>query len=352
MAIESNPPDDIVVAESPQDKIAKLKLSTVHTAEDVWDMALTGVISKNSKRVYRTALTAFARYLLEQTNTPVPEAPIDIMKAASPFLVSLDFTIISAYRDHCRTQNLSPSTINIRLAALDALFKRMKRLGMTDDNPADPDLVSRMRVSRVSKTQGLEQGEAEALLGVCAKDKSVFGYRDLALISVLMHNGLRRSEPLQMKLENFTFIGDTPTYQIRVKGDKTLSIEIIPEVWNVVARWIDKSGIKNGHVFRRIRNTFGENVTIEEKGLTPTGVYDIIRRRVAEAGINKNIHPHSLRHTYATLALLAGVPIQEVQVSMGHASTDTTFRYYRAIQQVGKSPGRALKLTILKQDAE
>jgi integrase/recombinase XerD len=78
--------------------------------------------------------------------------------------------------------------------------------------------------------------------------------------------------------------------------------------------------------------------------VTANGIYSIIKTRVREARITKNIHPHSLRHTYATLALLGGVPLQDVQVSMGHSSPNTTFRYFRAIEQVGRSPGRALGL--------
>jgi site-specific recombinase XerD len=59
--------------------------------------------------------------------------------------------------------------------------------------------------------------------------------------------------------------------------------------------------------------------------------YDRIRFMALKAGVvDKRISPHSLRHTATTLALSAGVSIRDVQVQMGHASTETTARYDRA----------------------
>jgi integrase len=112
----------------------------------------------------------------------------------------------------------------------------------------------------------------------------------------------------------------------------------------MIDRWLVAANIQSGPIFRRIRKSTGDTQKITDERLTPNGIYDIIGRRIEQAGIAKNIHPHSLRHTYATFSLLAGVPIQEVQKSMGHSSIDTTSRYDRAIDQVGRSPGRSISL--------
>jgi len=332
-------PDDIVVVDSPQ----KLSLPKVET-DEVWDIALTGVVSENSKRVYRTGMLSFARYLLQKVGSSLPVDAEATLKKAAPLLSQVTFPFIAEYREWMREQGYSPSTINTRLAALDALFKRMKRLKLIDKNPAASDLVQRMKTSSVSNTDGLEKDEATKLLTVCINDKiEIRGKRDIALFSIMIFNGLRRSEVLQIDIDKIKKVGDVNTTTLTIKRGKELSIEFIPHVWKAMTDWIEIAGISEGPMFRRLIRKKQE-MSVGKNRLTPNGLYTIIKARNKEAGIKKNIHPHSLRHTYATLALLAGVPIQDVQISMGHSSTNTTFRYYRAIDQVGRSPGRKIDI--------
>ena len=312
---------------------------------DVWDMALTGVISKNSRRAYSQALINFAEFLLKQSGTPAPNDKIEILRTCTPLLPSVRFPHVVEYREQLRQQGFANATINLRLAAVHALFKRMRQLGLIQENPADPELVQRLRVSNVSTTQGLTSEEAEQLLRICHEEGTLKGQRDLALFAVLMHNGLRRSEAIQLDVGGFDLVEDTPTYTLVIKRGKFHTIEFIGPVWTAIQRWLDAACIEAGPVFRKVHRTAKGRETVLEKRLTASGLYAIIRNRTRDAGIEKKIHPHSMRHTYATLALLAGVPIQEVQISMGHSNTDTTFRYYRAVEQVGRSPARAINLT-------
>jgi site-specific recombinase XerD len=266
------------------------------------------------------------------------------MLAATPFLPQVTSTHVTQFREEMRGTGLAAATINVRLAAVMMLFQRMVRQKLVKENPATPEMVARMKTSNISGTEGLSKDEAEHLLNVIASDRSLRGYRDLAMFLVLFHNGLRRSETASLLIQNFRVVGDTPTYEVTIKGGKKIAIEIIPVVWKELERWFEEAGIGHGPVFRRLRRAKGNSYKVCNGGLTANGIYTIIRARVREANITKNIHPHSLRHTYATLALLSGVPLQDVQVSMGHSSPNTTFRYFRAIEQVGRSPGRALGL--------
>jgi integrase len=210
-----------------------------------------------------------------------------------------------------------------------------------------------MRTSTTSNSEGLERDEATKLLTVCMDDENeIRGKRDLALFSIMIFNGLRRSEVIQINLDKIKKVGDVNTTTLTIKRGKELTIEFIPHVWKVIEDWLEVSGIKNGCLFRRLKGGRGGAIYLSDKCLTDDGLYRITKLRIEEAGIKKNIHPHSLRHTYATLALLAGVPIQDVQVSMGHSSTDTTFRYYRAIDQVGRSPGRKIDIEMPKGKGE
>lgn len=337
----SNPDDTKIVLTDDEQKALEVPQTTV---SDVWDMALTGVLSENSRRAYRQAMINFASFLLTKVGRDVPKDKIDILKAATMLLPSVKFQHVAEYREALRIEGLSNATINLRLAAIHTMFKRMRKLGMIDQNPADPELVQRMRVSNISTTEGLSSEEAEKLLRICHEEGTLSGQRDLALFAVMMHNGLRRSESIQLDVGNFKMVEDTPTYTLILKGGKLHTIEFVGPVWMAIQRWLDAGCIQTGPVFRRIHKTKRGKETVLEKRLTDSGIYNIIRTRCRNAGIEKNIHPHSMRHTYATLALLGGVPIQEVQISMGHANTDTTFRYYRAVEQVGRSPARSIQL--------
>jgi integrase len=209
-----------------------------------------------------------------------------------------------------------------------------------------------MKTSSLSTTEGLSRAEAENLLRCCAADPGPAGVRDLALLLVLIMNGLRRAELVSLDVDGFRFIDDTPVYVITGKGDKKRTMEFVPDVWEAVVRWVELVNDDTGPLFRRLGRPGKKGQKITPRRLTTNGVYHIIKRRTAEAGIQKSISPHSLRHTYATLALLAKVPIQEVQISMGHTSPDTTFRYFRALEQVGRSPTRAIKLSWQQDEKE
>lgn len=339
----NNPDDKDIVFIEPENT-PKLSLPKIEL-DNLWDIALTGVISENSKRVYRAGMIQFARYLLMKSESLIPDDDEELLKKATPILSQVTFPFVAEYREWMREQDYSGSTINGRLAAINMLFKRMKRLNLIKENPADSDFVQRMKVPSVSNSEGLDKDESTLLLKVCIDDESeIRGNRDLALLSVMIFNGLRRSEVIQIDLDRIRMVDDTPTTKLRIKGGKSLTIEFIPEVWNVILKWIKIADIKKGPVFRKLNGNRAGGVCVSKKRLTDSGVYRIIKGRIKESGINKNIHPHSLRHTYATLALLGGVPIQDLQISMGHASTNTTFRYYRVIDQVGRSPGRKIDI--------
>jgi integrase len=336
----SNPNDDYEIISPEQNKLSLPQ----PTQDDVWDVALSGVISENSKRAYQHGMIEFARFILDRAQLEIPKDKMTILQKSTPLLPQVSFQLVTEYRDELRENGYANRTINLRLAAVNALYKKMMRLGLVKENPATAELVQRLRTSTRSDTDGLEQNEAEKILKLCHQDDSFRGKRDLAMFAVMIFNGVRRSELIQIDWDKIKYVNGIPTIKLKIKRDKDIVIEFIPQVWAAIDRWTVAANISKGPIFRRIRSGKGHAQKVTHDRLTVDGVYAIIKTRVKEAGIEKNIHPHSLRHTFATLSLLAGVPIQEVQKSMGHSSTDTTFRYDRAIEQVGRSPGRSIKL--------
>lgn len=319
---------------------------------DIWDAALAGVIAETSRRVYKTSMVDFARFLLEAHDQPVPDEPKEIFVAALPLLESVTFHEVTDYREDLREKGYEPTTINAHLAALNNLFIRMMRMERIAKNPASAELVARMKTSSLSTTEGLSRSEAEEILRRCASDKTPAGRRDLAMLLMLIFNGLRRAELVSLDINGFRFIDEVPVYIVTGKGNKKRTMEFVPQVWDAVVAWVELVGDDAGPLFRGLGRPGKKGQKILKRRLTTNGVYHIIKQRADEAGIQKRISPHSLRHTYATLALLANVPIQEVQISMGHTSPDTTFRYFRALEQVGRSPTRAIKLSWEQDEAK
>jgi len=349
--IERRPKSTQIIAPATRDNLVFDPVDDFRE-EEIWDDALTHVLSENSRRVYRTSLTFFAKYILARARQEIPEDSTELMYRATPYLKKVNFRFIAQYREYLRHRGLAASTINLRLAAINMLYQRMQRLELIKDNPCSSTLVARMKCSPVSNTEGLSNEEASRLISICHHDDSHKGRRDTAILAIMIYNGLRREEVCSLDIDKIAFVNETPTYNVRVKGNKRYVIEIIPQVWAAIEKWISKANINEGPLFKRIFKSKAGLEKIFDKRLTPNGIYNIITTRAKDAKIKKNIHPHSLRHTYATLALLAGVPIQDVQISMGHTSTNTTFRYYRAINQVGRSPGRSLKLNWNAQQIE
>ena len=105
-------------------------------------------------------------------------------------------------RNGMQERSLSPSTVNLRLAALRGLFRRLLRLGKVQGNPADLDLVEGLPVSDESRTQGLTHEEVNAILATC--DGTLRGLRDRALLMTLHFEGLRRSEASRLRYRDLT----------------------------------------------------------------------------------------------------------------------------------------------------
>lgn len=196
---------------------------------------------------------------------------------------------VVASRHALQARGLSPATINMRLAAIRGFFGRFVKLGRIKGNPADPDLVEGLRVSDVSRTEGLSVDEVKAVLATC--DGTLRGLRDRVLLMTLFCEGLRRSEASKLRYRNIT----TKRGLLEVKGAKTSPYETIrlrPEVrraiddyLEVLNRELAKPATKpDDPVFcslSRLRS-FGAR-------LSPTAINDIVKTRAKAAGIERRI---------------------------------------------------------------
>ncbi len=160
--------------------------------------------------------------------------------------------------------------------------------------------------------------EVAAIIGACSA-RSATGIRNRALLTLLYRSGLRISEALALKPSDVSLAGHT----IRVlhgKGDKATTRGFHPSATDALARWLDlrrQAGMRGGVLF----------CTLRGGPLWPQYVRILLQRLAAEAGIDKRVHPHGLRHTFAVELERAGTPVTVISKLLGHSSVAVTSRY-------------------------
>jgi len=198
--------------------------------------------------------------------------------------------------------------------------------------------VRRPKVSDDSSTVGLTAEELDRLLTVA----EAHGPRSAALVSLLVCNGLRIAEVLACDIEHFSHQRGHRVLRIVRKGGKASTEPLAPIVLHALETYIGER--TTGAIFL---NADGTNP------LTYSIAYKLIRRLAKRAGIasaNK-ISPHSLRHSFATELLAAGVPLQDVQDAMGHADPRTTRAYDRSRHSLDRHPTYAMAAQLHRSEA-
>jgi integrase/recombinase XerD len=174
--------------------------------------------------------------------------------------------------------------------------------------------------------QPLSGEEVKLLIRACSK-RSATGIRNAALIVTLYRTGMRISEALTVLPRDL----DSETGAIRImngKGGTVRSVAMDPGAWAILQRWLD----------RRVDLGIGGRSpvlsTLHGQSLKTSYVRGLLPRLARKAGIERRVHAHALRHSFA--AELAGerIPINVVQTLLGHASLATTDAYLRHINPV------------------
>src|SRR5213082_886204 len=224
---------------------------------------------------------------------------------------------LERYLAELRAQGLAPATIARRAAALRSFFRHQTLLGVRGDNPAaELDLPRRTR--RLPRT--LSAAEAERLIEAAAGTQPR-DLRDRALVELLYGAGLRVSEAVS--LEKASIALDDRLVRVVGKGDKERIVPIGRQAVEAVRRYLSRG---RPHLDRRHRPELFLNA--QGGALTRAGAFLILRKLAATAGLEPDrVHPHLLRHSFATHLLEGGADLRSVQEMLGHADLSTTERY-------------------------
>lgn len=278
------------------------------------DTLVAGQLSENTRRAYQSDILGFLDFV-------GVDGPADLRRVA--------VGQVERFRNELIRAGAAKATVNRKLSVVRQLFERAMAEGWTDRNPAR--LVRGLRANQESPTSGLTLRQARELLA-SIEPVDLMAVRDRCLLFLMLRTGLRRSEAAGIRVGDFGHKQGHHTLTVRGKGNKTRVVKIAPDVLRACQDWVADSGREwSGEhaLFVRLRPT-GQGYRVG--GVTPLSaeaIWAIVLRRVAEAGIPAHITPHSLRHTFVTLALEGGAPLHKVQYAAGHADPRTTERYHR-----------------------
>lgn len=275
---------------------------------------LTKHQSENTRLSYRNALRRFATHRFGNKNLSEVTISSDMAGQVS----SIDIT---AYLGVLKARGFKPSSIRHARAVLSKFFKWLTAQEIIDRNPADPELIGTIKMSRGDQSiKYLSQEEAEKLVRVASENKRT-GIRDRALILTLINMVLRRSEVASMNVEDISEIdGYKVLSLLHTKSGDLQTVKMPLFIFNEIQRMRDNYGIESGALWRNLSfNGTGER-------MSDRSIYNVVNRTAEKAGLG-SIGVHTLRHTGCTLALNNGATLKQVQDHARHAKIETTMIY-------------------------
>lgn len=215
--------------------------------------------------------------------------------------------------------NLSAATISRKRSTLRQYYQFLLADGIRSDDPT-------RKVSAPKQTKALPKtltlDDVMALLSVCENHKD--GVRLRAIIMLLYGSGLRVSELIHLRRSQFAQMDDH--VRVRGKGDKDRVIPISPKTQDAVQAYLNQTAAqKNPFVFpSKDRET---PISRRRVGQMLDGLADAVGMDRAQ------VHPHALRHSFATHMLERGADLRTLQILLGHADISTTEIYTHLSRQ-------------------
>lgn len=322
--------------------------------------------SQNTVASYRSALRYWSAWFAHRYGTqlhlPVPATAVlqfivdHAQRTTDRGLVQelpaeIDQALVDA-RFKARRGPLALSTIVHRIAVLSKVH-RLRGLENPADDPKVKELLSRTRRAYAKrgalarKKDAITRDPLDMLLDTC--DESLRGKRDRALLLFGWSTGGRRRSEIASADMRFLKACRDGEYSYELAHCKTNQTgehrpekdkPVVGAAADALREWLKASGIKEGSIFRRIRR--GGHVG---EALSPSAVYDIVKKRCALAGLEGDYSTHSLRSGFVTEAKLIELPIADTMALSGHRSVQSLLGYTRG------GANRRVAMRLLSGDA-
>lgn len=245
--------------------------------------------------------------------------------------------------------DLAPKTIGRKLAAISSYFDfAIEKYGVPEINPTSS--VKRPRRQSREPTEHLNRQEITDLLRAVDDESAMVRPLHRALIVTLFLTGLRKSEVIGLKRQDYLLREGQACLRVKAKGSKYLWKALHPEALVAIDEYLEwMKGVGREHspqdwLFQPTINRVDPSNL--DKALNPRTLNRIMDKYAKKAGLLTSVSPHSARASFITQLLEQGVEISAVAKEVGHASVLTTQEYDRRTQ--GQGPQLALKLSMRK----
>ncbi|NQW23710.1 MAG: tyrosine recombinase [SAR202 cluster bacterium] len=271
-------------------------------------------LSENTERVYLADLQSFRQYLAQEKMG----------------LTDMDRQNLRGYLAWLATvgrggeQGFARVSVARKLTVLRTFYKYLVQEGLFRSTPVPSGRSFKLKVDK-TLPQFLGQREVTRLMD--APDEStVNGLRDKAILETLYACGIRLAEIHGMDITDIKF--SQREILVRGKGSKERMVLFGGPTEDALDRYINESRPKlaSGPTQALFLNRYGER-------LSRRSFEKLVRRYSVLAGTRNNVHPHTLRHTFATHMLEGGADLRVIQELLGHSSPTTTQIYTHVTQQ-------------------
>lgn len=259
---------------------------------------------------------------------------LDWSKISEPSEITDDlirsFRVYLSRFEDAKGNRLKKITQNYYIIAIRSF---LKYLGKRDIKTLAAEKIEIGKAS-IKEVEFLEEEEVERILDV-ANGGDFKSLRDRAILELLFSAGLRVSELTNINRDKLDL--KHGEFSVRGKGDKVRVVFVSDSAKKSLEKYLEKRRDIDPALFvqdeasqAKFQSKKGKaKVKLQEKGLrlTPRTVQRIVKFYAAKAGIIKDVHPHTLRHSFATDLLMNGADIRSVQEMLGHASITTTQVY-------------------------
>ena len=261
-------------------------------------------LSTNSITSYKTDLKRYINFLFN--------------KESIQDLNSIRQIHIRNFIRYLNDQNLSSASINRSFSSIRSYHKYLSGEERISHNPTQ--LLEAPKISKkLPKVLSIQ--EVDVIINSVKLEESM-GYRDKAILETLYSAGLRVSELCALEMNNILF--DSAMLRVVGKGNKeryvplgSKAIKLINDYCKYIRSLLINKKKTDGNVF----------LSKNGKKLTRMTIFNIMKKWTKISGINKDISPHTFRHSFATHLLEGGADLRAVQEMLGHSDISTTQIY-------------------------
>jgi integrase/recombinase XerD len=237
----------------------------------------------------------------------------------------VDRNLIVDYILDMKEREYASSTVARKVAAIKSFFHHLVAIDFLEDDPT-ATLDSPKVKKRLPRIISVE--EAERLLAEPAKLSKPKGLRDRALLELLYATGMRVTEAVSLDVDDLD-LSSASVVVGQSDGDEGRTLPLLKRAREALEVYLDKGRDQ------MVRNSEESALFLNHRGqrLTRQGLWLIIKDYVEKAGVDSDITPHTLRHSFAAHKLEEGADLREIQRLLGHANISTTQIYTQVAEQ-------------------